>query len=114
MKSFLKAKVASSSSKVDNWSTSMCLVMPLLSLAPFGNDAPEGTIPISLYWIYFESKASCKLPLQIHHVRVHGGLLFIVVVFPTKNVRHLTDTQHIKGIKRSGTALFSCFFHCFL
>ena len=84
------------------------------SFGHLSNDAPEGTIPISLYWIYFESKAR-KLPFEIHHVRVtvDSGVLFIVVVFNTKNVGHLTYTQHIKGIKQSGSPLFSCFFRLF-
>lgn len=68
----VKAKVAPSSSKVDNWSDSMsqCLSDVIFMTVCFRNlsdCAPEYTISrISLYRVYFESKAR-KFPFQIHN-----------------------------------------------
>ena len=43
------------------------------SFRNLSDDAPECTIPISLYRVYFEPKAR-KLPFQTHYLRVNSGV----------------------------------------
>ena len=43
------------------------------SFRNLSDDAPECTIPISLYRVSFESKAR-KLPFQIYYLRVNSGV----------------------------------------